>query len=66
MNARQWKLYQALVENPPAHTRDAIGRAYWHGYHHPVMPVGEIEVGPAGSLTRAAFKAGQSNSRQIR
>ena len=60
------EVLHALVENPPAHTRDAIGRAYWIGYHQPVMPVGEIEVGEPGSLTRAAFKAGQSNSREIR
>ena len=65
MNESQCKLYRALVESPPSNMRDAIGAAYWKGYHNPVMPVGDA-YGEPGRLARAAFKAGQSNSREIR
>ena len=66
MNERQRKLYRAMVQSSPSTTHDAIGAAYFKGYHNPVMPVGDANVGEVGSPANAAFKAGQSNSREIR
>ncbi|NHR04443.1 hypothetical protein HA052_04460 [Chromobacterium haemolyticum] len=62
MNQDQQAVYQALKANPPVSRLTGLGAAFYLGYDHPTLPVGQ--AGPAaglpGSKARAAYKAGQT------